>query len=242
MSLRINKTMGYTLTVPYESLAHIANIEGIDSKPMTDYMDFLGDRYKRHHTHGDKREFASDLNDARYTVGTATIAQLTASDVIRIASTVDDESENTEVTIIIVPLSMHKQWHHHDDYIDAAEWDSQSGGYPNGGLSPRLTDVKAHSLFPYDGNHMDARTGKEFLNSSMVNFAQKMINDSPDNKQKDNLLNIIMEAGFQSWEEFEEFYVPAIPGPVRDLVDWLGLFTDVDTWLKLRPKIVAYWS
>lgn len=244
--------MGYTLTIPAADFKTAVNVRRINNSRITNYLEFLTARYTEPHDFGNYRSQTHDGLGVQSFFTDEEIDSLDASDIIKIACNVDEFEEDEDffeqqpVTVIITPLFMQKVWQHSDDYIDNAEWFANAKRTGNHSLAPQIQSISSSSLFPYDGLHMDGRTGKEFTTSNSVHLVWQMKNNPPSGKfvksESNHLLEIIQRAGFASWAEFDEFYVPAVPGVVRDLIDWLELFEDENAWMKLRPNVVTYWS
>lgn len=128
-------------------------------------------------------------------------------------------------------------WYRSDDTIDYLE----AGGEPDS--SVRVLD---YGIFPYDGLYMDARTGepvKEGLDiRRWVRIADRLGEESYDTQVQAAYAGVFEEENKWTLEDAREFLVPNVPEDIRNVVDYLDVFTSADEWKNLRPMICTWWS
>ena len=88
---------------------------------------------------------------------------------------------------------------------------------------------------------MDARTGEPAPADTALwaRFAARY----EDGDLSEQALRELAAVLFPDWtlEEARMRIVPSVPSEVRDLCEYLELFTDPGTWRELRPVIATWW-
>lgn len=95
-------------------------------------------------------------------------------------------------------------------------------------------EILQHPPYPYNALYMDKRTGVRVPNEIMW-----WIRHRSAGKESDELAKL---GGFNSHAEADENIAPIVPQEIRDLSQFLGLFTSDDVWMQLRPMLYTYWS
>lgn len=141
--------------------------------------------------------------------------------------------------LVLTPLTM-KDWRRYDDGIDYAVetylWERDEDQQTN------RVDHFGHGLYPWNGLHMDARTGVRIdSNLAMAWVRTHWPNNKPDETKKlqDGLA---LAMGFEDRHEAERCVVPWVPEEIQDLARFGELFTDENVWTQLRPMLYTYWS
>lgn len=141
-----------------------------------------------------------------------------------------------ENVMCVRPISS-PEWHRSDDTLDWLE----SGGEPDSTV--RLLD---HGIFPYDGLYMDARTGEHLKNGvdikRWLRIVGKVGEEARDAIIAGEYAGVFEKATGMDYEEAKEFLVPNVPGDVRNVAEYLGIFATEDAWKDLRPMVYTYWG
>lgn len=141
-----------------------------------------------------------------------------------------------ENVVCIRPMSS-PEWHRFDDTLDWLE----AGGEPDS--SVRVLD---HGIFPYDSLYMDARTGEVLKNGvevrRWVRIVERAGEESLDAVVQGEIAGVFEKVNRMTYEYAKKFVVPNVPGDVRAVVDYLGIFADPEAWKSLRPMIYTYWG
>lgn len=151
---------------------------------------------------------------------------------------------------VILPLSMHKQWHRSDDSID---WLMDTYLRGNGDEpQENWYEVFPHGFYPWSGSYMDARTGKRCPPEIMTWI--RVVSSGPNRLQFEVPENFVGEyggealdvlaltGGFGSHKDAMENCRPIVPEDVRYLAEFGQIFKDPETLLQLRPILYTYWS
>lgn len=138
--------------------------------------------------------------------------------------------------LVVRPVGF-PDWHRHDDPIDYQE-EVLREDHPD----PRVTRSLG-GLYPFNGLHMDARTGKR-IEGTTVNLWRRVANDaSEDAKDRLKALDLLAKTlGYADHAEADRYVVPFVPHEVRHVCAWGGLFTSEEVCFQLRPMIYVYWA
>lgn len=235
MGLRLNKAIGYGLTdVTVEDYRITDPRINADSPLISgpwdtgegqkDYRDWLQDRLT-----GD------EVDDLDLLVELAMLEKVDRLDPYR---TVTWNSEYGLPSVLLVRPAGFTGWHRHDDSID-----SQEEMLLRDGAGDRVRRTIG-GIHPFEGLYMDARTG-ERLTGNLANHARtwrRIVNELPES-DTDRLpaLNAMASVlGCRDHAEAEQCIVPLVPGEVRRICEWGGLFTGPDVWRQLRPLLYVY--
>lgn len=138
--------------------------------------------------------------------------------------------------LVVRPVGF-PNWRRHDDPIDYQE-EVLRDDHPD----PRVVRPLG-GLYPFDGLHMDVRTG-ERIGGTMVNTWRRAA--SSTSKNEENRLAVLdllaRGLGYADHDEAERFVAPFVPHEVRHVCAWGKLFTSKEVCFQLRPLIYAYWA
>jgi hypothetical protein len=101
-------------------------------------------------------------------------------------------------------------------------------------------------IHPFEGLFMDAETG-ESLPHAVVQWV-RLVNGLTERGVSDEEARLGLAAAVRAWTpyrsqaEAKARIVPRVPEEVRDLAEYLDLFTDAAVWRQLRPVLYTYWS
>lgn len=128
-------------------------------------------------------------------------------------------------------------WRRHDDPIDYQE-EVLRDDHPD----PRVVRPLG-GLHPFNGQHMDVRTGKR-IEGTMVNTWRRVVNSTSENEESRlAALDLLARGlGYADHAEAERFVAPFVPHEIRHVCAWGGLFTSEEVCLQLRPLIYTYWA
>lgn len=134
-------------------------------------------------------------------------------------------------------------WYRFDDIMDYVE---ENYIHSPGGVQDRV-NVIPHGHYPYSGIYMDKRTG-ERIKGYDINAWVRAWTNLPAKEQKkimktDPSLFDDFSSGFgMTHVEAVENVAPFVPEDVRNVADFMDVFTSPDVWKELRPVIYTWWA
>lgn len=150
---------------------------------------------------------------------------------------------NGKSVVLIIPPGHSDTWFHSNSPVD--HYETVADAIPGNSLSPTVKKLSV-TPYPYSG-YMNAKTGEK-IDGPVVRAFSK-INDAcltaseDDRKGLSELaLAVSRKMGFESYDDATESIAPCVPGDVRDLAVWTGLFADENAWKDLRPMVITYWA
>lgn len=139
--------------------------------------------------------------------------------------------------LLVQPIGF-PDWSRYDDPIDHAE-EVATHEKP---MEPRVVPIP-HGIHPFDGRHMHARTGVRLNAAGVSTFRALGRSEALEEAGRVALLDQVAgDLGFVDRTDAERHIVPWVPGNVRRVCAWTGVFTDPDTWRDLRPLLYVYWA
>ena len=132
---------------------------------------------------------------------------------------------------VVRPLTM-TDWCRYDDTLD---WIEETTGYDQ----QDRVQILADGPFPYNGLHMDARTGKRVKGD--VNWWSR-VSENPEYKDREDVLDSLAELFGMSHNEAKNNLVPFVPEDIRYLCEFAEVFTTDDVFRQLRPMIYTWWA
>lgn len=234
MGIRINKVIGYGLTdvvtengvitdprINADSFLLTGRGEDEDVAP---YQDWLKQRL----TEDPEADFDVRMD----------LAMLEHSDNPRdVWRLVTYEEEYGLPHVLVVRPAGFPEWCRYDDPIDYQE-EILRDDHPDARVTQPLG-----GLYPWNGLHMDARTGKR-IEGTLVNAWRRVANGLPEgDKDRMKALDLLARRlGYTNHEEAERYVVPFVPHEIRNVCAWGGLFTSKEVCFQLRPLIYTYWA
>lgn len=234
MGIRIQKHLGYALTGVAQQDPRV-NWEFARGRYHSghSYLRWLNERYGWEQK---KSHFSMDWLTIR------TEVKFHRADVSHCVS-YDDESRTADV-IVVRPVC-YPDWSRTDDSID------YSAEQLHGDMGGSRCELLPAGIFPFDGLLMDAETGERLPKEALTwkQVTRSLESDPP--AAKDDRLNRI-----DAMEQFTRDLLPQYPGyqtavarvvslvpeEIRDVCEFLGLFTDEGTWKQLRPVLATWWG
>lgn len=134
--------------------------------------------------------------------------------------------------LLIIPPSFQDSWTRYDDPMDYIE-ETHLREDPQANWVKQLKS----GIYPFVG-YMDKRTGKD-LDDRIFHWVRAT--HTPQFKEV-NLDTLAKAAGFKDHNDAVENVAPIVPPDVKNVAQFLELFTADDVWLQLRPLIYVYWS
>ena len=150
----------------------------------------------------------------------------------REAVIVHGDGEASTAVLLVRPVHM-TSWHRLDDDLDYM--DASARGHNGSSILQELDFCP----FPYDGQRMDALTGRE-LSSRDVHVFRVLQSASDLAEQRAEFG--LQFFGTSDWTEVCERVVPNVPTDVRDLLDWSGLLVSPRVLGALRPVLFTFWA
>lgn len=110
----------------------------------------------------------------------------------------------------------------------------------------KILDV---GMYPYSSLYMDKRNGRK-LDNNRCHYLERLAAGSnckkPGLKEAaivDQGLDLLaVSLGFSNYQQACENIIPAIPVEVKNMMEWLNVFTDDKVWLQMRPMIYTYFE
>ena len=158
--------------------------------------------------------------------------------------TYDGEFGDSKVLVITPPTS-YDDWYRYDDAIDYYE------ASPN--AEPHIQEL-SHGIYPYLSvgwvGDKPVPEGKEGRDISSLFYEFKRwknnlldANDVKDEVWLNGLANLAKAFGCETWEEADKCIAPIVPGEVKWLCKFAGIFKDPEeTFKQMRPIIYTYWG
>lgn len=142
--------------------------------------------------------------------------------------------------LVIRPFTL-TDWSRSDDSIDYA---GEMLTHP--GAEDWWQPVRGSGLHPFEGLFMDAETGENLPHSviqwvRLVNGLAERLVPEEDAMSGLNAL-ALSQTPYATHEEAKARIVPRVPEEVRDVAEFLELFTDGTVWRQLRPLLYTYWA
>lgn len=135
-------------------------------------------------------------------------------------------------------------WRRGDDMLD---WLDETYVHGSNDTLASTLKVLPHGIYPYSGLYMDKRTGKRVMGHEVMTWVRAWTNIEKDQQEemlaKDpSVLDEITTTFGMTSVEAHENIVPEVPDEIRNLAEFLELFTDENTWKDLRPMMYNWWS
>jgi hypothetical protein len=137
--------------------------------------------------------------------------------------------------LMVAPLGC-EGWSRYDDTLD---WTEETyGRVPSQGN--RVLFLQ-HGLFPFNGVYMDAQTGERLTGDIALWMRFRTAHEA--GTLSEGAVRDLTTALLPGWtmEEALQRVVPDVPAEVRDICEYLELFTDPGTWRELRPATATWW-
>jgi hypothetical protein len=139
--------------------------------------------------------------------------------------------------VLVISPPTFRSWSRFDDMID---WIEES--YLRNPTEPQTNRVEAlrHGIYPFIG-YMDSRTGEK-VDDVIFNWIRAT---NPEARRPFNgpELDILAQAaGFEDNGDAWANVAPIVPNDVKNIAQFLMLFTDDSVLLQLRPVLYTYWS
>ncbi len=155
-----------------------------------------------------------------------------------------DYESSSPFPLVVRPLC-YPEWSRSDDSIDySADQLRDDMG------SPRCERLAA-GIFPFDGQLMDAETGERLPKEALT---WRQVTRSPGGRPsagKDERLSHISALELFTRDLLPQYpdyqtavarVVSLVPQEIRDVCEFLELFTGKDTWKQLRPVLATWWG
>jgi len=138
--------------------------------------------------------------------------------------------------LLITPPTYERTWSRMDNAIDYIEETYLRKDVKD--PCENRADVLRHGIYPFIG-YMDRRTGEK-VDDRIFNWIRATNTSTP---LPEGELDLVAEAcGFESSKDAWENVAPIIPNDIKNLANFLDLFTSPDVLLQLRPILYTYWS
>jgi hypothetical protein len=134
-----------------------------------------------------------------------------------------------EHVLLLSPLWL-PSWRRNDDTIDRIE----------------APDVRTHVRVltngppPFDGAWVDTRTGELIANRHVALVYYQAAQS--DYHSVNVLDDLAVELGFTDHAQAQTYITPLVPDGIRNLAEFLGIFTGPDVASSLRPMLYTWWN
>lgn len=235
MGIRVHKVLGYGLTDVRtdDSTGHRITDERInpdssalsyDAPPISEYREWLEDRSKAGDIETDiELSMLRDPepNERRLDLDDAVIHQ----------------GEFGLPNVLVVSPPTFRQWSRFDDTMD---WIEES--YLRNPTEPQANRVETlrHGIYPFIG-YMDSRTGEK-LDDVIFSWIRATNPEASRPFDGDELDRLAQAAGFDDNGDAWANVAPIVPNDVKNIAQFLMLFTDDSALLQLRPVLYTCWS
>jgi hypothetical protein len=150
---------------------------------------------------------------------------------------------NGKSVVLIIPPGHSDTWFHSNSPVD--HYEAVADAIPGDSFSPTVKKLSV-TPYPYSGL-MNAKTGEKMDGPVVRTFLKitdvyRAAREDDRNGLSELALAVANKMGFESADDANENIVPYVPGDVRDLAVWTGLFTDENAWKDLRPMVITYWA
>lgn len=150
---------------------------------------------------------------------------------------------NGKSVVLIIPPGHSDSWFHDDSPIDFYESVANSGSENT--YAPTVKKLSG-TPYPYSGT-MNAKTGEKIDGPVVrayfkITDAYRAASENDRKGLSELALAVANKLGFESADDANENIIPYVPGDVRDLAVWTGLFADENAWKDLRPMVITYWA
>lgn len=227
MGIRVHKVVGWGFDDIKTRNGCIADGRIRNSSPLLDYEDFNLQEYlefveAKGDTHNNMDRYLYNHTDVEK-------PKLTTWDLVHWG----DEYMMKQI-MVIVPVSMTKEWYRYDNAID---WVEETYFQKETSQINRYEKIP-HGIYPWIGIYMDKRDGTILNNDDMHLWNTAHWKDEPVAE----IANVAAtNMGFTSYEEAQDCIVPRVPEEIKDLIEYGKLFKKDDAWLQLRPMLYVYW-
>jgi hypothetical protein len=236
MGIRIQKHLGYALTgvTPEDERVNWKFAEGRCHSGHA-YLRWLDERYGP----GEGKPFPSmDWLTIRHE------ANWLEHDVAECASYDYETSDHGRASVIVVRPLCHPDWSRTDDSID------YSADQLRDDMGESRHELLRTGIFPFDGQLMDAETGERLPREALTwRQVTRSLESRPGDKDKRQDAIDAMELftrdllpQYPGYQAAAARVVPCVPQEVRDVCEFLGLFTSDETWKQLRPVLATWWG
>jgi len=154
--------------------------------------------------------------------------------------------ETTPGVLLFVPPPLAGSWARTNDDIDYYE-EMLSPRWEGGSPGDSVRDIP-DGIHPFTRRRVDRRTGRvlRFQDDDLCGFhLEWMLGESRAAVLAGNgdaAADFLGEIGFASHREFLDNVAPEVPGDLRMMLRFLGVFRDESTALSLRPVLWTYWA
>lgn len=223
MGMRIKKTMCY-----------FAENMDYDSKSLNEFLEEftiqkLYDISKKDN-YFDGKDYLSDIGNAVYIYN-----KFKDDSIYNIHNYIlNDEEFLGEKMIGFLPFAC-SDWSRYDDNIDYQEFYMD---YPDHEVNHTIKYLN-RSIWPYEG-YMNKNTGQRVNERNNLISLDKYVEDANRDKFHESVKK---QTGFDNVVDLEQNTVPYVPEDIKMIMHYSGAFKNVqESYLKLRPAIVQYWS
>lgn len=237
MGIRIQKHLGYALTdvTPHDPRVNWAFAEGRYHSGQS-YLRWLNERYGL----GEGKPFPSmDWLTIRHE------AKFLKHDVAQCVAYDHETSDRDKASVIVVRTFCYPEWSRQDDSID------YSADQLRDDMGESRWELLRTGIFPFDGQLMDAETGERLPREALTwrQVTRSLEKDPPAGK--DNRLDRVgalelftkdLLPQYPDYQTAVARVVQCVPQEVRDICEFLGLFTSDETWKQLRPVLATWWG
>lgn len=148
---------------------------------------------------------------------------------------IHDGEYGLENVLLVVPPTYEDMWTRYDDPID---WIDETYIRQDVGSQANWVKELRHGIYPFIG-YMDKRTGEK-LDDRIFHWIRGTNRQPKPNEQV--LDELAEECGFSDSADALENVAPIVPEDIQNVVAYLELFNDPDSWRDLRPIMYTYWS
>jgi hypothetical protein len=247
MGLRLHKVIGWALTdlLPgKDGWGHAdprvnweAEPFGHDGRTGREYLPWLAKRVADRRLPGLEQWFSLDHAMLR---DPATLGRLGGKGVWE--SVTYDTEGGLPTVLVIRPFTL-PDWSRTDDSIDYAAETNMTGTL----MGDRAWVLPLRNgIHPYNGVYMDAETG-ENLPHQAVQWARLRNGLADQGADPEEAERVLTKAAplftpYKTYAEAQARVVQRVPLEVRDVAEYLGLFTHAGVWRQLRPVLYTYWA
>lgn len=236
MGIRLHKTLGYGFVASPEifdkKITSIVELKRYESS-VSEYKEFLLRKYP------DSTTLEAQLSDlAHFNTTFQGKEDYTGANFVSFCYELSDG----QAAVVIIPALAVDDWRQDESPMDYAEHAYARQKKPSLPAMENTVKVLTEGPFPFDGSWMDKATGKHMKNYDPTLFTYLQEKDVKGNLSRMDRERFLAIYSATSFQRARGKIIPEVPQSVKDVAEWLQIFTDVNDWKLLRPTILTEWS